>query len=133
MAEPRQIDLTEITRTDARGWSLNPVAASGLDVGETGNHHLVSIRPGTARGNHVHSDATEWLFVFEGPATIVWRSPTQPKPEELHLKGGGPWLIEVPPLVEHAIENRGDADCYLFVFYDRPEPSTTPTSALARR
>jgi UDP-2-acetamido-2,6-beta-L-arabino-hexul-4-ose reductase len=133
MAEPRQVDLAEFARTDERGWSLNPVAASGLAAGEAGDPHVVSLRPGTSRGNHYHTDATEWLLVFGGPATIVWRSPTQPEPTELALEGEGPWLFEFPPLVEHAIENRADSDCYLFAFYDRAEPTTTPSSSLAQR
>ncbi len=133
MAEPREVDLNEIKRTDERGWSLNPIAASGLPVDKTGNHHLVSIRPGTLRGNHYHSDATEWLYVFGGPATIVWRSPTHPDPQELNLEGQGPWLFELPPMVEHAIENRGDSDCYLLVFCDRPDPRTERSTSLAQR
>jgi len=124
MLEPRIVDLTALKRTDERGWSINPVAASGLDTGRIGNLHVVSVRPGTARGNHYHTDATEWLLVFGGPASIVWRSPTQPEPRELHLKEAGPWLLEFPPLVEHAIENGADSDCYLLAFYDRAEPTT---------
>lgn len=132
MLEPKQFDLTGITRTDGRGWSLNPLAAAGLDPGRGGGLHLVSIRPGTSRGNHVHSDATEWLVLFGGPATLVWRSPDQPEPREMQLEGAGPWLLELPPRVEHAIENRADADCYLLAFYDRPSPATQPSAALFR-
>jgi len=128
MAEPRQIDLAKLQRNDERGWSVNPILASGLAAGTVGNLHVVSIRPGTARGNHYHEDATEWLLVFGGPATILWRSAEQPAPKELDLKEGGPWLFEIPPLVEHAIENRGESDCYLLAFHDKEAPATHSSS-----
>ena len=130
MTEPKQIDLTELQRNDERGWSLNPILASGLAADRMGNLHVVSVRPGTARGNHYHNDATEWLLLFAGPATILWRSPTQPEPQELDLKEGGPWLFEIPALVEHAIVNRADSDCYLLAFHDQDTPATEYSSLL---
>ena len=124
MAEPRKIDLAGLRTTDERGWSLNPFLASGLAPSQIGGMHVVSVKPGTARGNHVHRGATEWLLIFGGPATLIWRSPTEPKPKELHLDQGGPWLFEIPPLVEHAIVNRSNSDFYLVAFYDQPDPAT---------
>ena len=133
MAEPRQLDLTALQRDDHRGWSLNPILASGLAAGAIGNLHVVSIKPGTSRGNHVHQEATEWLLVFGGAATLIWRSPTQPTPIELHLEGSRPWLFEIPPEVEHSILNPLNEDIYLVAFYDQPDPATEPCPTLAKR
>jgi UDP-2-acetamido-2,6-beta-L-arabino-hexul-4-ose reductase len=124
MTAPRQVDLTELQRNDDRGWSLSPLLASALAAGQLEDLHVVSVKPGTARGNHVHRDATEWLLIFGGPATLVWRSPTQPGQQERDLKGAGPWFFEIPPLVEHAISNRGEKTFYLVAFYDEPTPAT---------
>ena len=133
MAEPRQVDLTGLQRDDHRGWSLNPILASGLAASSIGNLHVVSIKPGTSRGNHVHRDATEWLLVFGGAATIIWRSPAQPTPKKLHLDGPRPRLFEVPPKVEHSILNASKEDMYLVAFYDQPDPDTESCPTLVKQ
>ena len=49
-----------------RGWSIEPVTSALLTTGGVGNIHLVSLEPGTIRGNHVHAKQSEWVVAFGG-------------------------------------------------------------------
>jgi oxalate decarboxylase/phosphoglucose isomerase-like protein (cupin superfamily) len=131
MAAPRQLNLEGIQRNDERGWALNPLQAAGLAAGgPVGNLHAVSVRPGTARGNHCHADATEWMLVFGGPGRFIWRSPASPTPQEIPVESADPVLFEIPPGVEHALVNTSGADIFLLAFYNVAEPATVPCGPL---
>ena len=107
---------------DPRGWGLRPLAALGRGVGDARECHVVSLRPGAVRGNHLHPRGTEWMLLFGGPVELAWREPGE---AEVHRRrfDGRPVLVEIPAGIAHAV--RGEADdgeSFLVAFSDEAEP-----------
>jgi oxalate decarboxylase/phosphoglucose isomerase-like protein (cupin superfamily) len=115
MAEVQFIDLTGEIKTDARGMSFFPwpgrLKAPG-DLLQT--CHLVSIRPGQARGNHLHPGHEEWLYPFHGRGVFTWEAAPGQVRERVIL--GDRTLIHVPPGLAHAITNSGLEILYLLAW-----------------
>jgi len=116
-------------RQGDRGWVMNPLDAAGPAPFSRDAAHLVSIRPGASRGNHLHQNATERILVFGGPGVLAWRRPGEEEAREFAISGDVPELFEVPPGVEHVIANTSRHDIYALVFYDQA-PETSPASRL---
>ncbi len=130
MIKMKQVDLRTFQSSDERGWGLNPIKAAGLADQEISNLHVVSLRPGAIRGNHYHQTVTEWLLVFGGPATIIWRSRTDSSQHEVVLDKEGPTLFEIPPQIEHALVNNSTQDYFIIAFYNGPDSEAIPASKL---
>jgi len=128
--EVKQVVLDGL-RQGPRGWGINPLQIAGIGNEPAGGLHLVSIRPGASRGNHVHANATEWILVFGGPGRLTWRSPADGSLRESAVNGESPVLYEIPPRVEHVITNTSERDIYALVFYDHPAPESVPTGPLS--
>lgn len=126
----RPVDLSDLSWGDERGWGLRPAAAMPLPWDEVGECHVVSVRPGAVRGNHVHDRGTEWLLICGGPAVVAWRPRGQDEPGRMELPGDAPVLLEIPPGMAHAVENVGAAPIHLVAFNDEAEPRTRPVEAL---
>ena len=127
--EVKQLPLDRLHR-GPRGWGTNPIRAAGAGPEAAEALHLVSLRPGTSRGNHVHGNATEWLMVFGGACRITWKSTRDGSLRESDFGGEGPVLYEIPARVEHVITNTSGKDIYALVFYDHPEPDTAPSEII---
>jgi UDP-2-acetamido-2,6-beta-L-arabino-hexul-4-ose reductase len=129
--EVKKLDLPELHQGD-RGWVMNPISAAGAVNLSPAAMHLVSIRPGASRGNHLHRNATEWILMFGGPGKLAWRCPEGGNIREFVIQGGGPELFQVPPRVEHIITNTSMEDIYALVFYDHDSPETDPGADLTK-
>ena len=127
----KQVKLEKNTWQDARGWGINPLDALGISDGFTGSMHLVSLKPGTVRGNHYHTDATEWIFIFGGKAKIVFKAAKEDSVHQILVGDSEPALFEIPPDVEHAVVNTSMNDIYLTVVYDSHAPDTIHFPALS--
>lgn len=130
MIEVKRIGLRDDVWSDERGWGVNPLEAAGFLREPLGDYHVVSIKPGAVRGNHSHSNATEWMLVFGGLAKVVWRSAETRSIHETTTAATGPELFEVPPGVEHAVLNCSEQDIYLVSFSNSNDRETERCSAL---
>ncbi len=126
----RPIDLSEPSWADERGWGLRPLEALPVERAEVEDLHVVSLRPGAVRGNHVHERGTEWLLVCGGPAVAAWRAPGQSEVGRMEIPGDAPYLLEVPAGMEHAVENVGREIIHLVAFSDEAEPPTRQVEPL---
>jgi dTDP-4-dehydrorhamnose 3,5-epimerase-like enzyme len=127
----KQVKLEKNTRQDERGWGINPLDALGISDGFSGSMHLVSLKPGAVRGNHYHTNTTEWIFVFGGKAKIVFKAAQADSVHQIMVGDSEPALFEIPPKVEHAVVNTSMNDIYLAVICDSHAPDTIYCPALS--
>ena len=130
MGSVKRIDLKRNHWSDHRGWGVNPIDAAGLAGKPVYHFHTVSMKPGAVRGNHYHTDATEWLFVCGGPAKVVWRSDQTGPCHEVLVKKEEPALFEIPPHIEHAVMNTSQVEIFLLSFSNAPDRDTTQSPSL---
>ena len=100
---------------DDRGWVANPLIIAGI-AEELRHLHVVSLNPGTVRGNHRHQTYREWLFVFGGEYDFYWNTGN-----EIMKKSVGEtenYTIEIPPGINHAIKNVSQKVIYLTAYQD---------------
>jgi dTDP-4-dehydrorhamnose 3,5-epimerase-like enzyme len=99
--------------TDARGWSVHPVDYTRLRAGEIDNIHVVSMAPGSLRGNHYHKAQTEDFFIAGGPCMLLFRNIASGEQEEFTVAPDSLQRIRVAPGIAHVIVNASDATAYL--------------------
>jgi quercetin dioxygenase-like cupin family protein len=133
MAAPEFIDLSGEILEDRRGLSFFPWRGrleQPQDLPRS--FHLVSIRPGQTRGNHLHPGHEEWLYPFHGLGIIIW--PAAPGTVREQVVSGNRTLIRIPPGVAHALRNPGPEMLYLLAWRERagdgPEEPETLTHPL---
>jgi len=126
----KQVELQNNSWIDERGWGVNPLQALGISEGISGNLHIVSLEPGAVRGNHSHTNATEWILVFGGKAKIVWRPQKASSVKQISGGKSKPALFEIPPDIDHAVVNDSNDTVYLAVFYDSHKLDTVHCSPL---
>ena len=126
----KQVELQKNSWIDERGWGVNPLQALGFSEKITGNLHIVSLEPGAVRGNHLHTNATEWILVFGGKASIVWRPKNASSVRQISGGESKPALFEIPSDIEHAVVNDSNVTIYVAVFYDTHKPETVLCSPL---
>jgi dTDP-4-dehydrorhamnose 3,5-epimerase-like enzyme len=110
---------------EGRGWSLEPISSALLSRGSVKNVHLVSMQPGTVRGNHVHEKQVEWVIVFGGTCRVV-ADDGDGKREEMTVKPDDFVLFEITPGIAHSFKNVGKDVMYLLAFCDRPFSKDDP-------
>ena len=120
----REINIQQTVWKDERGWGLNPFKTSGVPEDVSLNLHIVSLKPGFVRGNHYHTNSTEWMLVYGGSAKFLSKPVRKNTVKEIFIKDEKPVLLEIPPNVEHAIMNESKNDIYLVVFSSSAEPDT---------
>ena len=108
-----------------RGWSIEPVTSALLTTGGVGNIHLVSLEPGTIRGNHVHAKQSEWVVTFGGECTAAALD-AEGRREERTFGPDELVLIEIPPGVPHAFKNTGRETGYLLALCSEPYVKRNP-------
>lgn len=90
-------------KEDTDIWVLNfddlPVDAKLIQ-----DRQIVQLDPGSVGGNHKHP-RTEW-FVAVGDLVLVWLDEVGNRHEQHMNPDGQLYLIEVPPLLPHAVVNR---------------------------
>jgi quercetin dioxygenase-like cupin family protein len=131
MPEVEFIDLTGKIQEDARGFSFFPFKGRSLKTQDLfESFHLISIRPGQVRGNHLHPGHVEWLYAFHGPGLLLWEAePGQVRERELR---GGDTLVRIPPGVAHALRNPGPKILYLLAWREAAGPEPPEQETLAR-
>ena len=58
--------ITLEAQRDARGWNTHPIPYELIDKHALDNIHIVSLEPGTVRGNHAHRTLTQVIFAAAG-------------------------------------------------------------------
>lgn len=107
---------------DARGWGLRPHEALGRGAADARECHVVSLRPGAARGNHLHPVGTEWMLLMGGPVEVAWREPGESRVRSERFDGR-PVLVEIPPGTAHAVRSLArEGESFLVAFSDVAEP-----------
>jgi oxalate decarboxylase/phosphoglucose isomerase-like protein (cupin superfamily) len=130
MTEVQFIDLSGEIHTDDRGTSFFPWQGRVQEPqGLLATFHLVSIRPGQTRGNHLHPSQAEWLYPFHGASLIRWEG--APGQVRERLITGDQTLIYIPPGLAHALTNPGPEILYLLAWRQQTgkgptEPETVP-------
>jgi len=110
---------------EPRGWSVEPVSSALLESGRVKNVHLVSIEPGTVRGNHVHDRQVESVMVFGGRCLVAAEDASGNR-EEMTVEPNQFILFGIPPGVAHAFKNIGKNVMYLLAFCDTPYREDEP-------
>jgi dTDP-4-dehydrorhamnose 3,5-epimerase-like enzyme len=130
MANVKRVELQDTIWKDYRGWGVNPIESAGISRESLGNIHIVSIKPGAIRGNHYHTNATEWILICGGSARIAWRALNKKSIHEVVVNEADPALFEIQPNIEHAVLNDSDKEIYLISFSNSYERCTVSSSSL---
>lgn len=131
MATVEFLELTGEIKEDPRGLSFFPFRGRVREPQDfLQSFHLVSIRPGQTRGDHLHPGHQEWLYPFHGTGVLLW----EPTPGELKERviSGDRTLIGIPPGVAHAVKNPGPEMLYLLAWREAVSPETTGPETLPR-
>ncbi len=121
---------------DDRGWVYFPF--QHLSLGQATLEmlaacHVIAIAPGQVRGQHLHPQKTEWLFLIAGAGTLFWRD------REDYLQrqtlGEARRLAMIAPGVPHALRNDGTDMLYLLAWraaspQAATEPETIPVALI---
>jgi oxalate decarboxylase/phosphoglucose isomerase-like protein (cupin superfamily) len=126
MAEVQFIDLSGEIKADARGMSFFPWQGR-LQESQVllATFHLISIRPGQTRGNHLHPGHAEWLYPFHGAGVITWEAASRQVRER--VVQGDRTLIYIPPGLAHALTNSGPEILYLLAWRKTVGTATATT------
>jgi oxalate decarboxylase/phosphoglucose isomerase-like protein (cupin superfamily) len=124
------IDLREEIQEGPRGFSAAPWRDRVRVPGDfRGSLHLVSIRPGQVRGNHLHPGHREWLYFFSGRGIFIWEAePGRLQEQEIREH----FLIHIPPGVAHALKNIGPETGYLIAWQEASGPEVAELETVPR-
>jgi dTDP-4-dehydrorhamnose 3,5-epimerase-like enzyme len=122
MAGVRKISFHDVAWEDERGWGTNPFKAFEVSDTASLDLHVVSLKPGYIRGNHYHADATEWMIICGGAVRFLWKAVEEKTVHEIIICDKEPVLLEITPLVEHALRNEGGHEIYVIVMNSSSEP-----------
>ncbi len=96
-------------RNDGRGSAFFFDSETLAWLGNIVEIHVVAIAPGKVRGNHLHRDRREVVFLRHDDAVeVAWR--TSPDSELRHERREGPggFLVRIEPRTLHAFKNAGE-------------------------
>jgi dTDP-4-dehydrorhamnose 3,5-epimerase-like enzyme len=86
-------------------------------LGGIDDAHSATIVPGYVRGNHYHKRRREVIAVlFADERQLAWKRSDETEVETRIFSGSGAVLLEVEPLVAHAIENSGQGLLWIVGF-----------------
>lgn len=124
-----KIAVTPLTlHRDQRGWLVeNEVAKARKNM----KHFLVSTsRPGVVRGQHYHKRKREWFMVIQGEGRIFFEDIARGETFFIDVFGKTPQMVEIPPLIAHAIINTGKKKMIMIGVinepFDKSDPDTYP-------
>ena len=101
---------------DDRGWCIKPISDDDIEKGIISDIHMVSMKPGSIRGNHYHVSKTENILIIGSTCRLLVEDNNTKEKEEKILENNEEMLFVIPPDVTHAIENIGNEASYLFCF-----------------
>lgn len=123
------IAVTTLTlHQDKRGWLVeNEVGKARTSM----KHFLVSTsKPGEVRGQHYHKRKREWFLVIQGEGRIVFQDIATGENFFVDVTEKTPQMVEIPPLIAHAIINTGKKKMIMFGVINEPlnrsDPDTYP-------
>lgn len=97
-------------RDDGRGSALYFPDAAVAWLGGVEEIHLVTVRRGAIRGNHVHRRRRELILIrARGPWELAWRPPEE-EGARLRFDDPGAVLLAVAPGTAHAIKNLAEEE-----------------------
>ncbi len=67
----KYIEFNDYIHTDDRGWRIDPAAIADITGKSIGDIHFVSLKPCMIRGNHYHTNTTEWTILCKCPALFA--------------------------------------------------------------
>jgi dTDP-4-dehydrorhamnose 3,5-epimerase-like enzyme len=103
---------------DQRGWNTHPIPYELMEEHKLDNVHIVSLEPGTVRGNHIHTRQTEYIFIMGGPCRVAAVNPKTAELSDLIVLAGDLYLFKVLPGVGHGFKNIGLTTIYALCFSD---------------
>ncbi len=129
LSQPDGIEITPLTPyKDDRGWNSRPLDEALLAAGHYKSIHIVTIAPGTIRGNHSHHTLHEWTMIIGGPCLFAAKNPSGDIFKRI-FDVNEHCLIHVPPKSAHAFKNISDDMIYLLCAADEPfDPTFSDTS-----
>ncbi len=101
---------------DDRGWCIRPISDDDIKNGIISDIHMVSMKPGSIRGNHYHVNKIENIFIIGSTCRMLVVDNNTNEKEEKILENNEKTMFVIPPHVTHAIENIGNEVSYLFCF-----------------
>ena len=104
---------------------MEPATSELLGSGVVKNVHLVSLEPGTVRGNHVHRKQLEHVMVFGGRCLIAAEDEKGVR-EEMVVEADDLMLFEIQPHIRHAFKNIGERTMFLIAYTDTPYNRDNP-------
>lgn len=119
MPKVKKNDLTLHTYKDFRGWVANPIKKTALSSKEFGHIHIVSLEPGTLRGNHYHNIQNEWAIVFGGKYLFAWLDKDKNEIIEEIIEEDNFITFEIPSSIPHVFKNIDQKTIYLMAYYDQ--------------
>jgi dTDP-4-dehydrorhamnose 3,5-epimerase-like enzyme len=89
--------------------------------------HLTTLVPHAVRGNHFHKHRRELLVVqYGGPWSVYWDAGEGTVTRGRPFEGQGAVLLDVPPLISHAVRNDGPVELHIIGLCDRSYDPTAP-------
>ena len=110
-------NITPQLKHDERGWTINPLSKEFRTISDAGHLHIVSITPGSVRGNHIHTTTAEWIVCWGAKVLFVWEINGEKK--EMNFDDDKAYLVQIPMGVCHACKNIDTKDSYLFSYYEK--------------
>lgn len=115
-------------KEDARGWLVENESSI---VRDSMRHFFVSYsKPGIIRGQHYHKRKTEWFLIIKGEATVYFKDVKTKESKSIEVNGNKPEIIEINPMIAHAIKNTGRDNLCLVAIVSEPldqrDPDTFP-------
>lgn len=111
-------------KEDSRGWLIENESSF---IRNSMKHFVVSIsKAGVIRGQHYHKRKIEWFLVVKGKAIIYFKDIETLKTKSINIDGNKPEIIEVSPMIAHAIKNTDTKDLYLLVIVNEPLDQKDP-------
>ncbi len=101
---------------DERGWCIRPISDDDIEKGIISDIHMVSMKPGSIRGNHYHVNKIENILIIGSTCRVLVMDNNTREKEEKILENNEKTLLVISPDVTHAIENIGNEVSYLLCF-----------------
>jgi len=115
------------TQLDPRGWSVDIFKRSVLPL-DVKYIYLIISKPGTVRGNHYHERKNEWFCLIKGRVKFTLLDNKTGEKKVLELGDNPVTLLNIPPLITHAIENISSEDIYMLEIANQEfDPSNPDT------
>ncbi|MFH1780311.1 MAG: WxcM-like domain-containing protein [Candidatus Micrarchaeota archaeon] len=114
-------------KSDERGVLIEFLRFTEIKERE-GQVYCTTSKPGVVRGNHYHTQKTEWFTIIGGKALLALKDVNTGETQEIELNSEEPVVVKIPPKVIHAIKNTGTDTLYHLAYisktFDPENPDT---------